>query len=502
MRILSGQPQDAAWHLFDRCEWCEFFDHCREEMRQCDDVSRLVQLTTYGKRHLREEAGVQTLTELGQFLTRADADEVLDRCASLSGQRHRLQKHVEALATDTPQLHGAASPDLPRGENVAVFLTLQREPLGQAIYLAGVHVQVRDDLRSELLSPAVAGKLLGPQGKMQPAIWLAERPEDVAAVRRRLIELLDDLFRRLHDYNVHHPEWHDQLSLQAYVHTEQERALLFTALLEALREPDLAEAAMTLLFHFQGPELIQAPRHPTSEVAYPVVVLHQAVSRLLALPVEVSYTLPEMLQALGSAFSYQRRDYFHFPLGHGLRAEALHGAWYRGQHDNLGEIQRTGPALFASFGGTAALGPGACGRVFVCLAAKVYAARRRRHPPAAFVPAGLLCPLRKPATLPGHPRSAAEARPTQVLLGQVIELRARTPTEMEVVGNLVVEPEADNFPAWLLVRDSDDGRRAPRSSTAITGIATRCTAAPTATSAPSPASRTSPPIPRVRPCFA
>ena len=62
MRILSGQAQDAAWHLFDRCEWCEFFDHCREEMRQCDDVSRLVQLTTYGKRHLREEAGVQTLT--------------------------------------------------------------------------------------------------------------------------------------------------------------------------------------------------------------------------------------------------------------------------------------------------------------------------------------------------------------------------------------------------------------------------------------------------------
>ena len=31
---------------------------------------------------------------------------------------------------------------------------------------------------------------------------------------------------------------------------------------------------------------------------------------------------------------------------------------------------------------------------------------------------------------------------------------------MEVVGDLHVEPEANGFPAWLLVRDSDDGRRA------------------------------------------
>src|SRR5207244_314469 len=54
----------------------------------------------------------------------------------------------------------------------------------------------------------------------------------------------------------------------------------------------------------------------------------------------------------------------------------------------------------------------------------------------------------------------AEARPTQVLLGQVVELRARSGQEMEVVGDLVVEPEAGGFPGWLLVSDSEDGRRA------------------------------------------
>ena len=79
-----------------------------------------------------------------------------------------------------------------------------------------------------------------------------------------------------------------------------------------------------------------------------VVVLQSAVSRLLALPVEVSYTLPEMLEALGSPFRYTRKDYFHFPLGHGLRAEALYAAWYKGQKTHLDEIhQQASLYLFA-----------------------------------------------------------------------------------------------------------------------------------------------------------
>src|SRR5262249_14859212 len=54
----------------------------------------------------------------------------------------------------------------------------------------------------------------------------------------------------------------------------------------------------------------------------------------------------------------------------------------------------------------------------------------------------------------------AEARATQVLLGQVIELRARGADGMEVVGGLGRAPEAGGFPGWLLVRDSEEGRRA------------------------------------------
>ena len=137
---------------------------------------------------------------------------------------------------------------------------------------------------------------------------------------------------------------------------------------------------MTLLFHFQGPELMQADRHPGSEIAYPVVVLQSAVGRLLALPVEVSYTLPEMLQRWAARSTTRRKDYFHFPLGHGLRAEALHAAWYGGKADNLDEIRQQArlylfavQSLLRAVRERAAAAP-------VRLAAEVRPAERHRHP--------------------------------------------------------------------------------------------------------------------------
>src|SRR5262249_36693174 len=259
--------------------------------------------------------------------------------ASLAAQRHRLQMRVEALERAEPQLHGSASTVLPQGENVGLYLTLQQEPLGKVIYLAGLHVTARDEVRAEILSREAAKELLGPDGKSRPAVWVASRPEDASQVRRQFVLLLHDLLQGVHAYNERRGAWKDQLSLQAYTHTEDERGLLFAFLLEALQEPDLAEKAMTVLFHFQGPELMHADRHPVAEVAYPVVVLLGPGRPLRAPPVEVSYTPPEWLAALKSPSRSPRRDYYPSPLGHGFRAESLHAAWYGGKRENLGEIE-------------------------------------------------------------------------------------------------------------------------------------------------------------------
>lgn len=452
-QILGGSAESVHWHLQPRCEWCEFFPHCQGEMRQCNDLSRLGGLTTGGKRHLVEAAGVATLPQLSRFLKRPEADNVLEQCASLAGQRHRLQVQTAALTDGQVHAYGAVSPDLPRGENIGVFLTLQREPLGQAIYLAGLHVTARAETRAMVLDGT-------PLAEVRPLVWLAERPEDEGKVRRDFLLALAELLERVDCHNAARREWKEQLSLQVYVYTREERDLLHELLIDALKNPDLAETATLLLFHFQGPELLHAEQHPDEEVAYPIVVLLEAVQRLLALPVEVSYTLPEMLQALESSFSYPRRDYYHFPLGQGLRAEAVHAAWHRGQAENLREIETQAAAYL---------------RAVVALLHGV-----REHAPEGLVawpprfrlPRGTGVRDRLLSRLIFFARyesllrcltlraSRSEARLLQALRGQLLELEAHSPTRMAVRGNLVVTPSATGFPEWLLVRADDDGWRA------------------------------------------
>jgi hypothetical protein len=125
--------------------------------------------------------------------------------------------------------------------------------------------------------------------------------------------------------------------------------------MECLREPELAERAMMLLLQIHGPDLMLTDDHPGSPVPYPVVVLQNALTKMLALPVEVSYTLPEVLDRLGSGFRYQRKDAFHYPLGHGLRSEAVYSAWHEGRSDLLDGLRREGRhylyALRALLGG-------------------------------------------------------------------------------------------------------------------------------------------------------
>jgi DNA replication ATP-dependent helicase Dna2 len=338
--ILRAPPEAANWHVYHRCEWCDYFDHCREQMQRDNDVSRLSHLTSYGKQFLLNEANVTTVSELGEFLQTGDADNVLSRCASLAGRGPRLERQVTALETDEPQTHGAASPSLSKGENIGLFLTLQKEPLSQTIYLAGIHLTMRKDLRDEVLSAEMAERFYA-GSKSQPYVLLAKTPNDVSDIRSQWVRALYEIIIGVDRFNQDR-QWREQLSLQAYVLTEEERGLLIEWLLESLQdadEPELAEQAMTLLFHFQTPELMVADSHPDREVPFPVVVLLDALGHVMALPVEVSYTLPEALESLGSRFRFKRNDYFHFPLGHGMRAEPIHAAWYRGKDDLTDQIE-------------------------------------------------------------------------------------------------------------------------------------------------------------------
>src|SRR3712207_8655473 len=54
---------NAFWHVYFRCEWCDYYQHCRAEADRTRDVSLVPYLSSFAKRHLRDVADVRTVDE-------------------------------------------------------------------------------------------------------------------------------------------------------------------------------------------------------------------------------------------------------------------------------------------------------------------------------------------------------------------------------------------------------------------------------------------------------
>lgn len=71
-RILTLPLAELHWHLFFRCEWCEFYEPCREEVEASNSISLVPYLSVGGRKYLREapfENGtpINCLSELNNF---------------------------------------------------------------------------------------------------------------------------------------------------------------------------------------------------------------------------------------------------------------------------------------------------------------------------------------------------------------------------------------------------------------------------------------------------
>ena len=445
-RICSRPTNEAAWHLYYRCEWCDYFDHCRAETRTANNISRLAGLTGFGKRFLGKQ-GVTTVDELADWLAQPTADSTLARCASLAGRGHLLRGQTKAFIQNQVVVHGAGSMSLPKGENIAVFLTAQEEPLEESCYLAGVLVSVRENLRQPITgSPDIP----------KPAVWVAKSRSEVPQVAARVITYLDWLFRNVAAYNRNR-SWQEQLSLQCYVHNERERAVFGRLLMTALSDPAVQHAAMRLLLHFSSPALVNVEQQPEEPVAYPLVVLLSAQAQLIALPVDTSYTLPESLAALGSAFNYPRHPQVHFPLGHALRPDGIHKVW-QGQQ-NADVVHGNGCRLLYAT------------RSLLSVLRDKAGTQLAAWPPKFTMPgtSGIQSPLLGRLAFFSRFESVmsclevqttrAEAREIQREQEKIIELEAIGPDYFKIVrGPATVG--INTMPNWLLVPDDADGRLA------------------------------------------
>jgi len=328
--LLTAPVDQVDWHVSYRCEWCEYLDECHVEMNETNDLSKLAGLKAGGKRFLRRDCGIHDLAALKLFLSNPDADNILERCASLAGSRPRLQKQIEAHEVGTPILLGTIHPGIPCREDVAIFLGAQVELGGSGAWFLGLLTDAPEEIRKYLLL----------EEEPQPLhIYLALSPDEKVKIRDNFIKTLFNILKRLDEWNNDKSEWSDKLSLQIYTYSDQERAILIATFQDALSEPgadpDIVEQAMTLLFYFSSPELVQEEDHPDNILPHPAISIVSAIGRLFAMPINVSYTIHEVLKAFDAPFNFDRSEIMHFPFGHGVRSDLIQQLWTGESVDNM-----------------------------------------------------------------------------------------------------------------------------------------------------------------------
>lgn len=324
--------EDVHWHVCYKCEWCEYLEHCQGEMTSCNSVSRIAGLSANGKRFLKDELEVESLEDLATLLESPDVDERISHCASLAGDRPRLKARVDAFEKREPVVFGTIHPVLPLSEAIRIFITVQAEPVEDRTWLIGMLVNpYKKNLKD----------IFGTSEPPKPLVHLAETREETREIVKTFINELYEILERIDKWNRKETEWKNQVSVQFYCYSEQEKARLVRVLLESISDPDqeLATRAGILLLQLHVSENLNGKKHSDTVQPCPLISLVSAAGRLLALPVDVSYTLPETSEALGSSFKVERNDSF-YPFGHAMKSDQIFRAW-NGQSINTSWIRTT-----------------------------------------------------------------------------------------------------------------------------------------------------------------
>ena len=329
--LLAAPADQAPWHVYYRCEWCPFFEHCRAEMARTDDISRVPYLSTYAKQFLGSlDPPVRTLADFEQVLDDPKRLPVLNDCASLRGRADRLRLQARAMRDGQPRVHEGATLAMPRGENIRLVITVQAEPVSGQVYAYGIQAQ---GLR----------EILGENPKPMVNVARSPHPECSAELEREFVRALYGLLKPVHDFNVRAPEWKFQKNLQAYTFDTYERDRLSEVLLRRVADPEVAEEALQVFFHFQRPELIQTKNQPADEVVFPVVVLVDVLRDRMALPLDITYRFSDatrLLMPKQFGVAYQENDFFSFALSNQMRSDAIFAVWHQGKDEYVERIER------------------------------------------------------------------------------------------------------------------------------------------------------------------
>lgn len=321
--ILENIPEELDWTLSGRCEYCDYWQACSTQAQQEDHLSRLTGLSKGGAEAIRT-LGVHTVAELPALLAHPEHEKTLMKVASLEGKLPILQARAEAYQSGRAIELKRLSQILPQQEDIAVFVTVQQEPVGTQMWAYGL--LVRDD-RNDLDLPK------------EPYVEIVNARSQSFATARRWLSALDETWQRVHFLN--HTR-NQTLSLQVYCYSDLERRLVQRCLSEMRVHPYFTEKAVRdwsqeqhelmaqidrALHVIQGAELMGERQHPREVRELPVIPLLSALVGRYALPIDVVYTLPEVVKHLHLSPEYPRHEARHDPYNHQLKPDGIIELW-------------------------------------------------------------------------------------------------------------------------------------------------------------------------------
>ncbi|MDD3042330.1 MAG: AAA domain-containing protein [Methanosarcinaceae archaeon] len=330
--ILTKPLETVPWHVYQRCELCDFYQHCRKEAEECNSVSLLPELSVSGRNYLREanwasKASINSLPDLEAFLEAGTSDDILDKCGALRNKGNYLRNMVRALQEKEIILNQGISLALPKNEDVSLFITLQKDPATGQIYTAGFR---------RFRGKFVYGNVVNER------VYVAETSEKCTEIQHKFLQALFAELKSLHDYNEA-LEWNEQKSLQTYVFDNYERELFKALLKEAVKTPELAALALSLLFYYQDPSLFSGKQHPLEKVQYPIVALTNEIRKLLCLPIPFFLHQPEVTRALPASdfeCTLKPSSLFWFEHSNAMKSDAISMAWEKKNPEAPGWIEK------------------------------------------------------------------------------------------------------------------------------------------------------------------
>lgn len=315
--FLKSKPHDLPWHLYSKCETCEFFRYCKNEAYSKKSVSLIPHLSVNSRRYLHN-LKCETLNDFYNLLNSEQANELLSNSAHFSGKISKYKLKVKALLESKLLVYGGSSAIMPKGENIRIIISIEKEPISGKLYA---------------LSFLRYGGRKVFQDSLDIKIFIASSNKQTDKIQREFLKTLYKTLHQIHKYNYKR-EWKDQLSLQTYVYDNYEYELFNNLLLESLKDSDIAEKVLKLLFYFHSEILFNSDEHPENVTNFPVVKISEVINNLFAVPINVSYSIDKIYEIFkpdGVNFIYDRNDYFDFEYINQLKSEAIFELWNKGK---------------------------------------------------------------------------------------------------------------------------------------------------------------------------